>query len=855
MSNKTYVIKEGDQLLKIAVEQGVSYLKLLELNPQYQANPNLIHPGETLILPSDEDATSTAEPKEKESIPPIDPNAIALNEEGCIAGKPACEGMGVCDVLMFTGEGPADYIVLNEEQQKDLLEEADIVAGFAKEYQALTAESPDADSADSKTIEAYKDKKEAFLERASTAGLFALEPEEKTKENKLESSTEDSLADKIKKIEQRKAILNGYYSSDGIFKDESSVKVLQNQINKVLEAQLGEWQALCDVQQCKLDEKAEKEDQKKRSGGGSSAQGIKLENLSNARNLKVTTTRVFRVFEAFLVTQQRIVYIREDYVISKKKWSWTKKRSSNTHLNAALASGGGKAAIAKGILQDIKKDIVKDKENGAFGKLEGKWLSNSVADLKYKEWSFTQDFAEEGDKSIFATSGEAQLMRFCLHTDVKSVIEPKDGQVDIGASVGAEASLLEGKITSSVTLPHSQGYYFYIVYKDANGKDAQHPLGQFRLGFNITLSCFVGVTASAEVGVSASMKKTDGNISREDELESSGATVLLARDVGMGVQNGSSSIGLKGAAFAGAQVGGQVEGNFQWERPEKRGEQQFNTLAGIKAMGNVSLGAAFGGEFQLALVGGKFIVYCKASLAFGPGGSGGFGTTVDFKEIWPLAKIIWEALKVADYRTVECINEEAYQYLCRAAFYYFTLPLRTAITLVDAINSGAEEIAIWWLDKTKNWIDQIYRDEFGQRITAAILNSKDGTFSGVDMSLLPPETIGMLLDVLVDTFLFRAEEDQEKAINKLLKQSVGRSWRKLEEVLAHMNPEGVKQSGDKALFDNLARINHILDGTQQRQFNSWVAWVAEEQDDVSQREAMAFQPLTGRAFDNKLQTL
>ncbi|MCG6227618.1 MULTISPECIES: hypothetical protein [Vibrio] len=37
-----------------------------------------------------------------------------------------------------------------------------------------------------------------------------------------------------------------------------------------------------------------------------------------------------------------------------------------------------------------------------------------------------------------------------------------------------------------------------------------------------------------------------------------------------------------------------------------------------------------------------------------------------------------------------------------------------------------------------------------------------------------------------------------------------------------MNTTGEKQKGDKALFDNLARINAILDSEQQRSFNTWV---------------------------------
>ncbi|PSV51089.1 MULTISPECIES: hypothetical protein [unclassified Photobacterium] len=53
-----------------------------------------------------------------------------------------------------------------------------------------------------------------------------------------------------------------------------------------------------------------------------------------------------------------------------------------------------------------------------------------------------------------------------------------------------------------------------------------------------------------------------------------------------------------------------------------------------------------------------------------------------------------------------------------------------------------------------------------------------------------------------------------------------RSWRKFVEVLAHMNVEGKKHSSDNALVKNLQRINYILDGDQQKEFNQWIAQLA-----------------------------
>ena len=59
--SQTYTIKSGDTLLQIAIEQEVDFTTLLELNPQYQANPDFIRIGEALTLP-DESAIEPVEP-------------------------------------------------------------------------------------------------------------------------------------------------------------------------------------------------------------------------------------------------------------------------------------------------------------------------------------------------------------------------------------------------------------------------------------------------------------------------------------------------------------------------------------------------------------------------------------------------------------------------------------------------------------------------------------------------------------------------------------------------------------------------------------------------------------------------
>ncbi|WP_208446201.1 LysM peptidoglycan-binding domain-containing protein, partial [Vibrio sp. B1ASS3] len=115
MSNKTYVIKPGDTLIGIGIEQSVNFNILLELNPKYQPNPDLIQVGDTLILPSQE---------EEEPIPvefPVEPIAkMCPKEKGTIVAPPLCEPKEIEDIIFATGESANRFYCLTKESVEKL---------------------------------------------------------------------------------------------------------------------------------------------------------------------------------------------------------------------------------------------------------------------------------------------------------------------------------------------------------------------------------------------------------------------------------------------------------------------------------------------------------------------------------------------------------------------------------------------------------------------------------------------------------------------------------------------------------------------------------------------------------------
>lgn len=60
---RTHVVRAGEYLSGIAAQHGVSTRALLDQNPRYRANPDLIHPGDVVVLPTPSRAIASTPPR------------------------------------------------------------------------------------------------------------------------------------------------------------------------------------------------------------------------------------------------------------------------------------------------------------------------------------------------------------------------------------------------------------------------------------------------------------------------------------------------------------------------------------------------------------------------------------------------------------------------------------------------------------------------------------------------------------------------------------------------------------------------------------------------------------------------
>lgn len=415
--------------------------------------------------------------------------------------------------------------------------------------------------------------------------------------------------------------------------------------------------------------------------------------------------------------------------------------------------------------------------------------------------------------SIVGWTAEAHALRFAAaaSAEVKGFDRATmGGSLSMGGN--AALSILEASVSGTVMLPRAAGYDCYISYENENKETIYHRIGAFRLKGELVLSCFAGAKANASGTLSLQLKPGEKEVP-------SGATALLDPNISVG-QTPGGNVGIKGGLFAGAEAGGSVTGAIEWQHPDEQQltKGKWNALAEIKAGGAVQVGAGLSGSFQVRIAGGDFLFIAHGSLAFGPGAGGEFAVTVDLSNIYDLLSVIVDILQDIDYRHLNAIHPDAFEVFYRGVYKYYADPELVLDAAFEDVYEIFSDIEDWWDDRASD-----------QEEAYALAKSINGGYKKWTVDKLVPELIGPMLYTLTKTWILMDEAqqtEQEEAIVKLLAPI--KSWRLFSESLQRMTEDGGKKGGSAeskadTLFTGLERINSILDGRQQQQFNAWVA--------------------------------
>jgi len=227
----------------------------------------------------------------------------------------------------------------------------------------------------------------------------------------------------------------------------------------------------------------------------------------------------------------------------------------------------------------------------------------------------------------------------------------------------------------------------------------------------------------------------------------------------------------------------------------------------------VGIGAA--GEFGISIANNRLAFSCKGSLVFGPGAGGGFGTVVDLEQVGKLTLLFCNVLADIDYRHLSGVTKEAFSYMASGLYQVATSPVKKTI---EGFELGRGEMLAWWEDRQATKIEaEALADYLIHHKTDKIMRIRD---QDVPLSVLPPETIGPMVYLLTEGVIARGigsfNEKQEKALVILLSEV--RRWRQFIEVLEHCSLDATKVNA----MESLERINALLNGHEQDQFNRFI---------------------------------
>ncbi|CAQ81897.1 putative cell wall degradation protein (plasmid) [Aliivibrio salmonicida LFI1238] len=808
--NPSYIVQRGDTLLNIAINNDVAFTTLLKLNPQYQPNPDLIHVGDSVRLP---EVLNDEVVKQGYLIEPVRPRPVS--DTCTLMSPPVCQPKEVHDILFVTGEHKTDFYCVGEKAHQFVKEEVKETDKLIKGYVELLNATPNEESATKEQVALHAKKRQAWLEAASYAGAIHLSEssldrqsqrnEARRQTNEKNNENAEFIETQISELKKAKAFVTNY-DENGFYVDNVSVGALRSEALVRIDTDLG----LLRQQQLIIVQKSAEKAQSKPSPIKPNNQSVNHANIKGKNKLKRHSIEVFSVLE------NKYIYIRADF-FDREREHW-RQLPDRTNTRQAFIDNN-KKGVMKAVVKDISADIRSNIKEGP--------LKNQIAKWDAKGWNWLESKKEynlwgEGDNTKIAVSYEAQLLRW--GANAAATIDKT------GIAIGGDASvsLAEASVKIEGFLPYKGGYAAKLTYTDANKKTATYAFGCFRLKGEMQLSAFAGGMVSA--GASAGkIPQGDGSIG-----------AMYSPNVAIATSNSSGQVGLKVGGFAGMQVGGKVTGSAEWQAPPNVKESthiDFQKLAEISGEGNIAGGLGAGVDFQLAFREGAFYFACSGRLVCGPGGSGSFASLINLEQLWELAKVILQGLQWVGYRLLENIDEEAYNYLIKASYLAFTSELlckEPIQALQYAVKSGEEVIIGLW-DERKETMD---RQKEAEILSKRIISEE--VFSGVPSDQLLPEVVGMMLNTLVEDFTLRSEESQETAICYLLKKTIY-SWRKFEEILSRMNDFGTREAGYEKLFANLKRINTVLDGEQQREFNGWVYRLAKAKKQ-SELMSMPFTP-------------
>ncbi len=785
-------VQAGDTLSAIAYRYQTTVDELQSVNPQI-TDIDYIQVGWELKIP----ATDVAEAANDAQ--PLPPPRSTGDESSGQASCTECSDE-YAEVIHVTGAGDDEWCVaLPEEAADDLYREITAI-------DALMAEFSQAQNAAENPQAGEPGPKRQWMQKASEMGVIDPAPDENDDEDANKASR---ISSEIAAIDEQIEWYNDF-DSDYLWSSVNDSVEMREDI-------------LTTAKQRRLDMlRQERRDLVASLGEGTASSGVKGNGVASENFLTSHGNSIERGFGAAR-SSHRETGVVEVMVFSRPgRWYYIRREAyqrlvtayaSVRHVRKTRAISNmlsDPSGTARALIGQIREGIAADAAKSPIGNIEVKFYESSDEHYLLGEEHSKLTWTSGGDdesptENNFQVSAEAHLMRFAMQASAGvNAFDLSTGEIDIGTKASASMALLEAEAKlADVFVPDEAGWDCRFTYRNRNGELTDMAFGAFRFSGDITLNCFVGGRVSGEANVRLS----------------TGAASFLLSDKKKVEASPGAGLAVSGNAFAGAEVGGAVGGKFSWVHPDEQFKTNANwqDLFKISAGGTLALGVGAGFDFRLQVVRGKVVLACKGRLVFGPGASGAFGSEIGADKVWNLAKTVFEVLAEADYHFISNIDDELFTQWTRALYLGITDQAQDIAELLSSPIRSFNEV----------WSTRASRKDAAELLAARIIREAkqsakldDLHFNGLPYHRLPPETLGMMMSTLCETFIESWEEDQEKALLIIVSQI--KTWRQFFESLEHMSTDGTKVDPMSSLRMMAAILDDGVSDSQLSQFHQWI---------------------------------
>ena len=413
-----------------------------------------------------------------------------------------------------------------------------------------------------------------------------------------------------------------------------------------------------------------------------------------------------------------------------KKFTYVRSDKVKSHWRGYKLSGADKPGMKSFLIYDAKnkKWQLDEKKLRESFSVTGQKLAKQFKEIKFKqseelfdtgvhEWApefiravntnthFASPQADDdmteygyGAKLLRCFSGASGNMEGEFNTSWDDIFK---GKLKVKAAVKGkgEAGLMlaEGRANFKIMLPHRKGFelcFLPEIKKTAGGATQIEllSLGFFRLSLDLATDGSVAASALAEGGIeleldSKGVQKAKGRQVKRD-AKSLGKRQMMVNNLSAG-----ANVGAELTAFAGAKVGAEVSGAFEWQKPESN---TFSDFAKITPKVEGMAGAGLGGAFNIGYFpkDEKFKAVVKLAGCVGLGVSGKIGAEIGAGHIMEFAWWFRHQVVASVDSNLKYFQEEAFEAFCTM----YTLAMVEGKELGTYLGKTAEEL-MKYLDK------------------------------------------------------------------------------------------------------------------------------------------------------------